>query len=95
MEGQADMIQIGEWTNDKQGRTGNFASGAIGFRSSGGEAIQFDNVVVADSLENITTPVEPRGMQKPQRGGYQNSPGQMKFPFRFVDDLLIIQGCRS
>lgn len=68
MEGQADMIQIGEWTDDKQGRTGNFASGAIGFRSSGGEAMQFDNVVVADSLEDITTPVEPRGMQKPRRG---------------------------
>jgi len=59
--GKADMIQLGDWTDDKKGGTGNFASGAIGFRSSGGEAMQFDNIVVADRLEDITTPVEPRG----------------------------------
>ena len=61
MEGKADMIQIGDWTDDKNGGTGNFASGAIGFRSSGGEAMQFDNIVVADRLEDVSTPVEPRG----------------------------------
>ncbi len=61
LEGQADMVQIGEWTDDKNNGDGFFASGAIGFRSSGGEAMQYDNIVVADSLGDIATPVQPRG----------------------------------
>jgi hypothetical protein len=55
MEAQGVWTQLGDWNDD------TFAEGATGFRSSGGEAMQFDNVIVGDTLADVTTPVEPRG----------------------------------
>jgi hypothetical protein len=59
--GKADMLQIGDWTDNKKGGSGNFATGALGFRSSGGEKMQYDNIVVGDTLADIPVAVEPKG----------------------------------
>jgi len=60
-EGVADMALLGSWTDDKNGGDPFYNEGAIGFRSSGSEDMQFDNVIIADSLADITTTVDPRG----------------------------------
>lgn len=59
--GKGEMRQIGDWTDTKKGGSGNFATGAIGFRSSGGEKMQFDNVIIAETLTDISVAVEPKG----------------------------------
>jgi len=42
-QGQEEMQLIGDWTDEGS----NFATGAIGFRSSGAEHMQFDNIVMS------------------------------------------------
>ena len=48
------MVQIGEWTDEGK----NFRVGAIGFRSSGGEVMEYDNIVVGEIGATVTA-VEP------------------------------------
>ena len=47
--GKKNMVQIGDWTD----KSANFKKGAIGFRSSGGEIMEYDNVVVKN-IEPLT-----------------------------------------
>ena len=42
------MRKIGDWTDPKK----KYATGAVGFRSSGGEQMQYDNVLVYDIGDN-------------------------------------------
>ena len=42
--GAEPMVQIGEWSDSDE----NFPMGAIGFRSSGGEIMEYDNIVVGE-----------------------------------------------
>ena len=46
--GQAKMRLLGTWTDDKDGGKAFYEEGAVGFRASGGEDMQFDNVLVYD-----------------------------------------------
>ena len=41
-EGKTDMTLIGDWTDKGK----NYQKGALGFRSSGGEAMEYDNILV-------------------------------------------------
>jgi|TARA_B100001964_G_scaffold243616_1_gene322113 hypothetical protein len=56
----AKMRKIGDWTDPKK----SFPTGAVGFRSSGGEHMRYDNVLVYDIGDNphaSGTAVDPHG----------------------------------